>query len=198
MFQKKKPSKPVEVELVDFDLDKFLDSKPATKWDNLYWWITRGIWGKIYEIKYVPRNVCDFFQRGMIGWSPRDLWNFDHYLTKIILNGLVEFKRTKSGYPAIIDPAIGKFTGDPDKDYNEERWDAILGQMIEGFALLMKCQIGDELQYGGYMTDKEKLKSHSDERWKKFGIARYTTREEEEKIKHAFDLLRDHFWSLVD
>lgn len=44
------------------------------------------------EIKY-------FIQRGIKGYSDRDLWNLDLYLAKIICNGVKDFKIIQHGIP---------------------------------------------------------------------------------------------------
>lgn len=45
-----------------------------------------------YNIKY-------FIQRGKKGYSKRDIWGFDHYLSDIIVKGLTELKEMAHGIP---------------------------------------------------------------------------------------------------
>lgn len=98
----------------------------------------------ISEIRY-------FIQRGKRGYSNRDLWSFDFYLSKLIADGLKDFKKHLHGYPAklnsfeewlsIIDEIIEGFEyyneidcGFPDK----EQWDKINEKLNKSFKLLNK------------------------------------------------------------
>jgi len=64
-------------------------------------------WYKIreffYEIKYIPRKIKWFIQRGKRGYADCDLWNFDTYLEKVLSKGLRDFAKNASGYPGGFD-----------------------------------------------------------------------------------------------
>lgn len=179
----------------------FKDLKDKWEWrkkqwwyplSQVWWWIRHGIWSRLSDI---PRNIKYFFQRGFRGYSDCDLWGTWDYLGPLILNMLVDLKRIKHGTPATEDPITGKFSDDPDKDYDEKRWDDILDKMIRGFAIIAKIQNG-ELEIGIGMGDEQKVEMN--EQWKKEGWGRFTTKEEEEQIQESFRLLGRHFFSLWD
>ena len=57
-----------------------------------YW--HRYFWNYVSEI---PLRVKSFFQRGYNGWSNKDTWDFDYYLSKVIAEGvqhLIEINHT--------------------------------------------------------------------------------------------------------
>ena len=167
-----------------------------TRWD---WWE----YPHIFWLRYIVRSWEDLclyskrtIQRAIRGWGDSDLWNMHCFLTDTILNMLVELKRVKGGIPATIDPAIGKFTGDPDKDYDEKRWNNILDEMIEGFAILKKCDLGD-LEWGEQLSSNQKIKLQTSMR-KRFPSWTLTTREEEKKVANAWKLFTKYYQSLWD
>ena len=63
-------------------------------------------------------NIRWFIERGRHGFASCDVWNFDSYLTKIIIGGLRELKKYGQTFP----PSI-----------TDEKWNGILDQMIAGF-----------------------------------------------------------------
>ena len=60
-----------------------------------------------------------FIERGKKGYCYEDLWSFDNWLSKLITNGLREFKSQCHGYPNDLD------------DWDD--WMNILDEMIECF-----------------------------------------------------------------
>ena len=96
--------------------DKSLEElfRPSTRWENIKWFPIR-IWT---QIEYKWEDFIAFFQRGKRGYADKDVWNFDYYLSKVILGGLKLLKETHSGYPTKL---------------TDEKWNAILDEMIEGF-----------------------------------------------------------------
>ena len=64
-------------------------------------------------------KIRDFIQRGRKGYANSDLWSFDNWLSRLIANGLREFKGNCYTYP-----------GD---GISWEEWMAILDEMIECF-----------------------------------------------------------------
>lgn len=60
-----------------------------------------------------------YVERARKGYCFRDLWSFDNWLSKIIANGLKEFKENVSGYPS--------------ETIDWEEWMDILDEMIECF-----------------------------------------------------------------
>lgn len=64
-------------------------------------------------------GIKEFIERGRKGYTRRDLWNFDEWLSKLIANGLRELRKNCHGYPNDID--------------NWEDWMKVLDEMIECF-----------------------------------------------------------------
>ena len=60
-----------------------------------------------------------FLERGRKGYATSDLWSFDNWLSKLIANGLREFKLNCHSYPNDVD--------------DWEEWVKILDEMIECF-----------------------------------------------------------------
>ena len=154
---------------------------------NFYYWLK----AKIEKIRYFPKEVKWFVQRGKRGYADSDVWDFDCYLSKVVLGGLKWLQKHKHGYPATLDPITGNF------DYDMKRWEMILQEMIDGFEILNICIGGDDLNYGKYLPDD--VKQSIETKMKiNYPNLRFTTREEEQKIDKSFDLLKQYFLSLWD
>lgn len=159
-----------------------------------HWWDWIEHWWHVYFWNWfsdIPRNIKYFIQRGMRGYSDCDLWGMHHYLTETILNMLVELRARKHSYPATED-ANGEFT------YDEGRWTDIIDKMIDGFAILRKCDLYDEMiEYAPNfpLADREKMEKSMQEHYPRW---RFTTKEEEEKVKKAFELMFKYYHSLWD
>jgi hypothetical protein len=85
-----------------------------------------------------------FIQRGCRGYSDNDVWNFNFYLTNVLIGGITQLKTKSHGFPAQL---------------TAEKWDEILGQIVnhlqasidadENAATLKELKAGDaELQKG--------------------------------------------------
>jgi hypothetical protein len=68
-----------------------------------WYYVAKRRWDDITDIPY--RIQC-FWQRGRRGYSYRDLWSFDYYLSDVISKGLRDLAKTTHGYP---DQAVGSF-----------------------------------------------------------------------------------------
>ena len=75
---------------------------------------------------YFLRRIKYFFQRGIRGWADEDIWNFDDYLARIIIDGLLKLKGTQLGCPSDMWDAEAK---------NNEchKWQETLETMIQAF-----------------------------------------------------------------
>jgi hypothetical protein len=160
------------------------------KWD---WWE----YPEIFWLRHIVRPWEDFWmytkrfiQRGVRGWGDYDLWGMHCFLTETILTMLVELKRIKHGFPSTENDTAGNW------DYDEGRWTDILNEMIEGFTILRKCDLGD-LEWGGFMKNEEKVKIQKSMR-EKYPTWTLTNKEEEAKVKRAFELFGKYYQSLWD
>jgi len=67
-----------------------------------------------------------FIQRGRRGYADEDLWDFDSYLSEMMIDALTRFKDVCS-YP-------GEFAlPGRESESGREMWSAILDRMIDGF-----------------------------------------------------------------
>ena len=92
-----------------------------------------------YEIKY-------FIQRGIRGWSNRDSWSIDWYLTSILVPILKKLKENKHGHPMQVYPKDCKLDkyGNPIKEEEKkaiQRWNYILNIIIKTFETTQKIQV---------------------------------------------------------
>lgn len=87
-------------------------------------------------------DIKSFIQRGKKGYSKRDVWGFDYYLSDIIVKGLKDLKEMAHGYPC------GEIVGvqsidieDEDEDSkNMIQWKKILDKIIWTFEVSKKIQ----------------------------------------------------------
>lgn len=182
MRRKEKVQKLEPVELVSFDsAEEFHNALSKCKfslWDHIEM-KCRYVWEKITDI---PRVIKYFIQRGVRGWSDNDLWGMHYFLTDIILTMVVNLRASRQGDPG---------------EMEDDDWDKILLEIQDGFAILKKCDMSEEeVEWGGYYKD-DKDHSEVNERMKKWN-GRLTTREEERKVKRAFELFVEHYYSLWD
>lgn len=163
-------------------------SKKWTIWDHMESCWYRFFWNWFSAI---PSEIKYFFQRGTRGYSDRDSWNIDQYLIDILLCNLVELKANGHCIPSTHAP-------DGSWGYDETRWKAILDAMIQGFALVKKCIIGDEIIYLMGITEEDKIRYNKSSFTHLTPQPRCTTLEEETEMNTAFDLFKKYFWCLND
>lgn len=92
------------------------------------------IYGICYRIKSFPTKQCDnikyFFQRGIRGYSDRDLWDFDYYLSEMIIKSVKQLKKQKhSTFRELADMDDKKMM----KEHN-----IIFDKIITGFEIYTK------------------------------------------------------------
>ena len=169
---------------------------PKKDWTKeWHWWDWLEHWWHIYFWNWfseIPNNTKWFFQRGKRGWSNSDVWEMNYYLTKIILEMLTKLQRIKSGYPSTCNEKTGEW------GYDEERWNKILQEMIDGFTILRKVDFYEEfLEYAPEFPDDKRTNMENNMR-KNYPKWRFVTREEEARVKRAFELLYKYYCNLWD
>jgi len=159
---------------------------------KLYYWAV-SIWRRtIYFVDEVLCYIKRFIQRGKRGWGDADLWDMDIFLTNIILDMLIKLKKTKNGTPETFDEATGKW------DFNEERWDKILEEMIDGFSIIKQCHDSKyKLDWNRDIDEKEKQRIEKHMK-KAYPDWRFVTKEEEAKIDLAFKNFVKYYCCLWD
>jgi len=128
---------------------------------EIFFRIPNRIEGFFFNVKY-------FIQRGKRGYADCDLWGFDTYLARIIVDGITEIKKSKYGIPRIVfkNSDKGYKDGSFDEktmDFVDKRYKNILNEIIWTFKTYQECHQGNLLvpPLNKYYTDKE-LKQSKD------------------------------------
>jgi hypothetical protein len=75
-------------------------------WDHPYWIVYRFLRWRIYRpIVDIPSNIKYFIQRGIRGYSDRDVWDFNDYLAGVISGGTRKLAKDPIGHPVSLDSA---------------------------------------------------------------------------------------------
>jgi len=114
--------------------------------EEIYWRIVR-FWEKV---RYFPREIKWFIQRGKRGYSDSDIWGFHDYLRQILAKGLKQLAKNTHGWPDI----------DEAKTYKD--WQKILRTMAEGFQAVIdydeKVYFNKKKMDNAYEKQTESLK----------------------------------------
>jgi len=100
---------------------------------DIYWSVRRFI----IDISWKIKQIKFFFQRGKRGWSEKDVWSIDYYLSEIIPQMIVHLRSISHGHPV---------------DLSKEEWDKILEKIEQGFIASKRMQDFD----GEYNMEKYK------------------------------------------
>lgn len=104
----------------------------------------RPLWKKVWNrARYTVRSWADFpyhikrikwfVQRGKRGYADCDWWCLHSYLIDIILPMLKQLRTKNMGYPGFGQAST------------PEKWEALLGEMIEGFEIAKKIDDLDNI-----------------------------------------------------
>jgi len=138
-----------------------------------------------FNFPYHYRRVKWFFHRGWYGWAPNDVWSFDHYLAKVISEGVARLKKNNIGCPSELLEAKDNYEWtDEEYELAEKKWDTILDQIIKGFRTYTEAEDCGDCGYG--MTIFSKDPKHT---CKKHDIEDY---------EKGWDLFRKYFMGLWD
>lgn len=137
-------------------------------------------------IKYIPKNIKWFIQRGIRGYSDQDIWGMDYWFIETIIPMLKQLKNTKHGYPC---------------NMTEEQWEKELDNMIYYFEEIdeNKCSEKNEFEEDFQKTIWENYDKNKDEireKWiqREYEISDYRTHMKDK----AFKLFSKYFWNLWD
>ena len=120
-----------------------------------------------------------FIQRGKYGYAECDFWNFDAYLTDIIIAGIDYLKNNSHGCP-------NEFYDNKNINNECEKWMFLLDEILKGF------KAGKEIINDSPTT------------WKKYdGYYRHSFNEEKAKLlakkfERGMELFSKHFLNLWD
>ena len=100
----------------------------TTKWDTVMHWVW---WKWVYLLVELPREIKWFCQRGVRGYSDRDMWSMDFYLADIIPKMLRKFKSGLTGCP-------GQLAIHSKVEEGMKKWEEILDKIIFAFEMYKK------------------------------------------------------------
>lgn len=122
----------------------------CSSWWNDLLWYTIGIdfsgWLHYREIGTTPvrwrcpgwcRDIYTFYHRGRYGWAPRDVWNLDHYLNRVLGSTLAHLADTTHGTPNGY--PLGAAT-------DHEKWEADLRKWSAAFLDLHAWDDGGDVE----------------------------------------------------
>lgn len=118
---------------------------------NTYYWIRR----QLTKIADIPSEIKWFWQRGRRGYSDRDVWGFDHYLTQVIIGGTAQLAENAHGCPPELfeckysneeQPDCSTCTGGESNSCPAcHKWQTVLMDISNGFANYKRLVLDDEL-----------------------------------------------------
>lgn len=110
-----------------FYLNKIKRLLNTIKYYLFYSW-----WNILTDLKY---KVPNYFERAYYGVGHADVWDFDCYLTSVIIRGLKQLKKYKHGFPIEICEKYKNQSLAPGVIdlLAEKEWNEILDKIIYGF-----------------------------------------------------------------
>lgn len=158
--------------------------------ENIYYSISRGI-DNLFDI---PMKIKCFYQRGKRGWSDRDWWGLDEYISNIVIECLTKLKKERIGLPT--------WSENKSEKQAKKEWTNILDTIINTFKINLDIIERDTIyipienftwkKYKSYKRYVEKMK-------KKYNIKiRLMTKRESQKYEKGFDLFKKYFFNLWD
>lgn len=116
---------------------------PKIDFAFVVWFFRYGLMNWIIDR---PRKIKTFFQRGRKGWAEEDTWNFDGYLSSVIMNGLKHLKSYYSGEQPTqkeFDIMIKGFEANlkminADVEYGTEEFEECKREFEEGMKVFVK------------------------------------------------------------
>jgi len=180
------------------DLKEMMDyHKSQEKWYEKVWnFFYYPTWRVFDKIRYFPKEVKWFYQRGKRGWSDCDSWNIHAHLAEIIPPMLKQMKKNLHGHPVAMyeDTSKYEYTEEEEKVAGE-RWNAVLDTIIKAFEIENGISNGDILDLGPRPTKKQK--EFGNEHSKKFDL-KLLTKEDRELRKEGWKNFQKYFHNLWD
>lgn len=107
----------------------FKELRPGFPWYERFWWFICRQWDFITSI---PREIKWLYQRARYGVADCDSWDFNRYLTEVVIQGVSYLRRHGHGHP--ISTTAGE-------------WAKILAEIEEGFWAHLRMEEGDHDEY---------------------------------------------------
>lgn len=95
---------------------------------------------KLQQIRLIPRELRFHKERLQKGVSEGDIWNFDGYLAKVIIEGTKQLAENMHGCPHELTGSKDIFDNSGDVEEGCRRWKAILEEIAEGFEEYIQAQ----------------------------------------------------------
>lgn len=144
--------------------------------------------GFVQNIPYYIRHIKWAYQRVRYGISDRDVWGLHTYLASIACRGLETIKKYKCGVP-------GHFTESATFEEAEQKWDAVLGDMIFAFTVERSC--GEDIEWIVIRDAAER--EQQIQHMKKFApYYHFMDDAEIARYDRGWDYFRTHYQSLWD
>ena len=145
---------------------------------------------KIYRffdfLRDIPKEIEWFFQRGIRGYSDRDVWDVSNWFENTAIPMLEQLQKTKHGYPM---------------NMTEQQWNITLNNMIDYFKESTERYCLEKNEY----TEDYLASLYENNQKKCDGIEKEWIRRENEITKYkiemknkAFKLFSKHFYDLWD
>lgn len=179
--------------------------EPPTKLEEA-WWCTKSIlWYRLLEHPEDFRYWLIYkYQRAKRGWSNRDTWGFNYFLSKVIIGGLEYLKKTKHGIPSTV---CSKHESDEQFEKDCKKWDTILDCMIETFKTAR-----DISEYTWFYQNSKKYNIKKADCWRKVHKKwlvedpklyedrelKVMTKKECKEYERGWALFQEHFFGLYD
>jgi len=142
------------------------------------------------HIKEFPQNFYleskYFIQRGLRGYSDKDVWNFDYYLSEIIIKGLKDLKNQVHGFPY-------DFSSKDGKEVDLEGWKNVLNEIIWTFEVTKKIQNSKWYKWN-YKEKRNKSLQKFIQRTNKHVM----TSEEIKRYNNGWKLFQKYYFNLWD
>lgn len=155
---------------------------------------------EFFDIPFHLRKIKWFIQRGRRGWSDKDLWGFDSYLTKVISGGLRQLAVISCGCPS-------DFYDEKKKGDECIKWKKVLLDIAEGFESKQKLTDDDIIDYSeadALYNEKDPL-GNINEAWgkklmeiQKSPKSKKLIKQHEAKWEKAITLFKEYYGNFWD
>ena len=189
--------------------------KLTKEWDE-YHPILRFFQCFYYEIKRkfdIPGDTCReikwFIQRGRRGYSDRDIWGFDFYLSEIICGGINELKNQVHGVPGEIAEKFKDKNDSDSIDIAMIEWKRILGEISWTFETSIKIQENDLIpvfderkrkQADKFVKSLNMPQKEEDKLFKDLPDVHYNimSKEDTKRYKNGWKFFKQYYYGLWD
>jgi len=123
-------------------------------WESIYY----PCWRLFDKIRYFPKEVKWFYQRGTRGWSDQDTWSVYDHLIEIIPPMLRQMAKNKHGIPTSMfskraqSNSLEEGYTKAQEKVAEKKWDKVLNTIIDTFEIEKGISESEILDLGSKPT----------------------------------------------